>query len=153
VTRVGAPIERELTIAARPETVWEFLVDPDKATAWMGLGATLDATPGGVYRVEVVPGEVAAGEFVEVDPPRRLVWTWGWEPGRLGDVPPGSTTVEVDLTPHPDGTHLRFRHHDVPAAEATGRHEEGWDHYLERLSLAASGAGAGEDPWIERRPG
>ena len=29
-------VEREITIAASPETVWEFLVDPDKVTRWMG---------------------------------------------------------------------------------------------------------------------
>ena len=74
-------VVRELTIAARPETVWEFLVDPDKATRWMGIEATLDPQPGGGYRVTVLPGNVASGSFVEVDPPRRLVFTWGWEPG------------------------------------------------------------------------
>ena len=49
-------VVRELTIAARPETVWEFLVDPDKATRWMGIEATLEPHPGGVYRVTVLPG-------------------------------------------------------------------------------------------------
>jgi uncharacterized protein YndB with AHSA1/START domain len=27
----------------------------------------------------VIPGSTAVGEFVEIDPPRRLVHTWGWE--------------------------------------------------------------------------
>jgi len=77
----GAVVVREVAISARPETVWEFLVDPRKAVRWMGVSASLDPRPGGQYRVEVIPGEVAAGEFVEIDPPRRLVHTWGWEPG------------------------------------------------------------------------
>ena len=40
--------------------------------------ATLEPVPGGVYRVSMRDGVEAAGEFVEVDPPRRLVFTWGW---------------------------------------------------------------------------
>jgi hypothetical protein len=46
-------VERELTIAASPETVWDFLVDPDKATRWMGEAASFEARPGGLYRVDV----------------------------------------------------------------------------------------------------
>ncbi len=66
-------VEREIAIAASPETVWTFLVDPDKVVHWMGLSASFDPRPGGQYRVEVNPGRVATGEFVEVEPPRLLV--------------------------------------------------------------------------------
>ena len=34
-------VEREVSIGASPETIWEFLVDPEKATRWMGMSATL----------------------------------------------------------------------------------------------------------------
>ena len=44
-------IVRELTIAARPETVWEFLVDPEKATRWMGIERELRPAAG-----RAVPG-------------------------------------------------------------------------------------------------
>ena len=71
-------VRREIAIAAHPETVWQFLVQPEKATRWMGQAASLDPRPGGEYRVEVISGNTAVGEFVEVDPPNRLVWTWGW---------------------------------------------------------------------------
>src|SRR3712207_9128929 len=92
-------IRREMTIAASPETVWECLVDPEKATRWMGQSADFDPRPGGQYRVEVIPGEVALGEFVELDPPRRLVWTWGWQEGSTSEVRAGSTTGEIGLIP------------------------------------------------------
>jgi uncharacterized protein YndB with AHSA1/START domain len=141
-------IERELSIAARPETVWEFLVDPEKAVRWMGQAASLDPRPGGHYRVDVSPRSVALGEFVEVDPPRRLVWTWGWEPGGLGDLAPGSTTIEVDLIPDGDGTKLRFTHRGLPSDEAVQRHVHGWEHYLDRFQIAAAGGDAGVDPWL-----
>jgi uncharacterized protein YndB with AHSA1/START domain len=140
-------VERELTIAASPETVWEFLVDPEKATRWMGSSATLEAKPGGEYRVDVIGGHIASGEFVEVERPRRLVHTFGWEPSPEGanPVPPGSTTIEIELVPSESGTTLRFRHYDVPSAEAAQSHAHGWDHYLGRLVVAARGDDPGED--------
>ncbi len=142
-------VERELAIDASPETVWQFLVDPDTATRWMGQTASFDARPGGEYRVGVIPGHTASGEFVELDPPRRLVFTWGWEPGEDGPnpVPPGSTTVEIELVPSGDGTTLRFSHR-LRTPEAAESHAHGWDHYLERLAVVARGGDPGPDPWI-----
>ena len=55
-------VMREVAIDASPETVWQFLVDPEKATRWMGMTATFDPRPGGIYRVEVIPGHTASGE-------------------------------------------------------------------------------------------
>ncbi len=141
-------VEREIVIASRPETVWEFLVDPRQVIRWMGQAATFDLRPGGHYRVEVIPGHVASGEFVEIDAPRRLVYTWGWEPGHDSAVPPGSTTVVFELLPRGEGTLLRFTHRDLPNAAAAASHAHGWEHYLERLTVIASGADPGPDPWI-----
>ena len=142
-------VRREIQIAARPETVWEFLVQPEKATRWMGQAASLDPRPGGEYRVEVISGNVALGEFVEVDPPHRLVWTWGWEPGTPMPLPSGSTTIEVELVPDGDGTLLRFTHSGLPDADATEKHAHGWDHYLERLAIVARGDDPGRDTWLD----
>ena len=50
-------VQRELEIAASPETVWELLVDPEKAPTWWGRAATLDPRPGGEFRIEVIPGQ------------------------------------------------------------------------------------------------
>jgi uncharacterized protein YndB with AHSA1/START domain len=149
-TTEATSLERTISIAAAPETVWEFFVDPDKMMRWMGLRAELDPHTGGVYRCEVIPGHIALGAYVELDPPRRLVFTWGWE--QSGDeessVPPGSSTIEIELTPEGHGTSLRFVHRDLPSAESTASHAHGWDHYLPRLEVAAGGGDPGEDPWL-----
>jgi uncharacterized protein YndB with AHSA1/START domain len=149
-TTTETSVEREIAIAASPETVWEFLVDPEKAVLWMGQTASLDPRPGGEYRVGVIPGHTASGEFVELDPPHRLVFTWGWEPGPDGPNPvaPGSSTIEIELVATGDGTTLHFVHRDLPTQAAAESHGHGWDHYLERLAIAAPGGDAGVDPWI-----
>jgi uncharacterized protein YndB with AHSA1/START domain len=145
----GIAVVREVVVAASPETIWPFLVDPAKAVRWMGVTARFDARPGGAYRVEVLPGDAVLGEFVELDPPRRLVQTWGWE-SPSGSVPPGSTMVTFDLVPHADGTLVRVTHAGLSQGAATQRHGRGWDHYLPRLSGVAAGGDPGVDPWIER---
>jgi len=144
-------IERELTIAASPETIWELLVDPEQQKRWMGQDVTCDLRPGGAYRIEIIPTHVARGEFVEIDPPRRLVYTWGWEPREGADpnpVSPGSSTVEIELVPEGGGTRLRFTHRDLPTAESADSHGHGWDHYLGRLEVLAGGGDPGVDPWL-----
>jgi uncharacterized protein YndB with AHSA1/START domain len=145
-TTESISVEREIAIAASPETVWELLIDPEQAVRWMGQEAAFDVRPGGEYRVGVIPGHTASGEFVEIDRPRRLVHTWGWE-GESG-VPPGSSTVEYELIPSGEGTLLRFTHRELPSAEAAESHAHGWDHYLERLEAVAGGGDPGADPWI-----
>ncbi len=148
ITAEDRTVEREIVIAAPPERVWELLVDERQALCWMGITASFDARRGGRYRVEVIPGQVASGEFLEIDPPRRLVYTWGWEPGSRSPVAAGSTTVVFELQPHGKGTRLRLTHRDLPSREAAESHAHGWEHYLERLRRVASGSDPGPDPWI-----
>ena len=139
-------VEVEIRIGANPETVFDFFTDPDKMIQWMGRSAELDPRPGGVLHCDINDHSVASGEYVELDPPRRVVFTWGWE-GEESVTKPGSSTIEVLLAPDGDGTHLRLIHRDLPSAESAERHGHGWRHYTERLSLAATGADPGTDPW------
>jgi uncharacterized protein YndB with AHSA1/START domain len=144
-----AMYERTIAIDASPETVWEFFVDPQKLMRWMGIDAELDPQPGGIYRCTVIPENTARGEFVEVDKPNRVVFTWGWDGNDA--VPPGSSTVEAELTPQGNGTSLRFVHRDLSPEQAKS-HAQGWDHYLARLEIAATGGDPGEDPWKTNAP-
>jgi uncharacterized protein YndB with AHSA1/START domain len=142
-------VTREVVIDASPETVWEFLVDPDKITRWKGTGISFVAEVGSPYRIDVVPGAAAVGEIVELDPPRRLVYTWGWEGHPT--VPPGSTTVAYELFPEGTGTRLRLTHSDLPSADEVDSHTHGWEHYLQRLAVAAAGGEPGSDPFVTER--
>ena len=142
-TRVDA-IVREMHIDAAPETVFEFFTDPAKYVRWKGKLARLDPRPGGRYEVDVTDEALARGEFVEVDPPRRVVFTWGWEGS--DNVPPGSSTVEIVLEPDGEGTLLRLTHRDLPSVEEREQHSMGWDHFLGRLVIAAGGGDPGPDP-------
>lgn len=143
-TRDNLVVEREVHIDARPETVFEFFTDPAKAIRWMGIAATLDPRPGGVYRVEF--GEyIAVGEFVEIDPPNRVAWTWGWE-NDPSMTPPGSSTVEITLTPVDDGTLVRLVHSGLTSVKSAEAHGHEWDKYVARLAIAAAGGDAGPDP-------
>jgi uncharacterized protein YndB with AHSA1/START domain len=127
----GAPVEVERRIAASPSTVFSYLTDPAKFVMWMGSGAELDPRPGGRYRIEVDPASVAIGEYIEVDPPHRLVMTWGWD--KHPTVPPGSTTVEITLTPDGQGTLLKLRHTGLETNDDQRSHGDGWVHYVGRL--------------------
>jgi uncharacterized protein YndB with AHSA1/START domain len=78
-SETDAVLEYETRIVASPETVFQFFTDPAKMVQWMGTDATLDPRPGGVCRINPTGRAVMSGEFLEVDPPRRLLFTWGWE--------------------------------------------------------------------------
>jgi uncharacterized protein YndB with AHSA1/START domain len=147
--RQDEAVEREVRIAARPETVFDFLVDPEKQILWMGRRAELDPRPGGTYRVEINDQATARGEYVEVVPPSRVLFTFGWEGQQAGEgehgVPPGSSRVEVTLEPDGDGTLVRLRHFGLPE-QAREMHGQGWELYLGRLAVAATGADPGRDP-------
>lgn len=137
-------IEREVRIRARPETIFPYLTDPAKIVKWHGVRATLDPRPGGIFEVEVIPMHTARGEFKEVEPPYRVVFTWGWQ--ETESIAPGASTVEVTLRPDGNETILRLVHSGLPV-EAAESHGRGWTHYLERLELAGAGGDPGPDPW------
>jgi uncharacterized protein YndB with AHSA1/START domain len=137
-------VDLSIRIDASPSTVFQYFVDPQRMLTWMGVTVEVDPQPGGRYRVDVRGRDVAAGTFVEVRPDERVVWTWGWE--RSDEIPPGSSTVEVTLTPDGDGTLVRLRHTGLPDTEVGVAHSRGWEHYIQRLVIAAGGGDPGPDP-------
>jgi len=89
-------------------------------------------------------GVEASGRFVEVDPPHRLVFTWGWRHDHA--VVPGSTRVEVTLEETDGGTLVVLRHYDLPDDEQRTHHAQGWTMYLDRLAALVALGGPGADP-------
>ena len=141
-------IQREIRIAAPPETVFPFLTDATRMVQWMGRIATLDPRPGGVFRLDYNGFDVMRGEFLEVTPPKRVVFSWGWE-SEGAAVGPGASRVEVTLTADGEGTIVRLVHSGLPADGDT--HGEGWDHFLPRLAALAGGGEAVPDEWAPRK--
>lgn len=131
------PIVKEVHIDAQPETVFAFFTEADKLTRWIADEAATDPRPGGIYHqthhFQGVDYRLR-GEFLELEPPRRVVFTWGFENTELGVVPGGST-VEVTLTPADGGTHLRLVHSGLPEP-ALASHDTGWDEQLGNLARA-----------------
>lgn len=141
-------VEVEVQIAASPETVFDFFTDPGLMVQWMGRTAELDPRVGGAFRTEINDEAIASGAYQVLDRPRRIVLSWGWE-GEDSVTKPGSSTVEVVLSPREQGTHLRLVHRDLPSAEVAEKHRHGWSHYAERLRLAAAGEDPGPDEFAE----
>jgi uncharacterized protein YndB with AHSA1/START domain len=133
----------EVDLAAPPEEVFRHLTDPAAMIRWMGQHATLEASPGGAFEVDI-NGVPIRGRYLEVDPPHRVLVSWGV--AGSADLPPGATEVEFTLTPTPAGTRLKLVHRGLPPGEQE-LHATGWPHFLARLTLAAAGADPGPDPW------
>ena len=138
-----AELVREIMIDAKPETIWPFLTDPGRHVEWMGTVADIDPRPGGVYRVFVGGQNHAAGEYLEVVPLEKVVFTFGWEQDGH-PIPPGSTTIEISLHPEGDKTRVRLVHRGLPD-DAVSDHGRGWAYYLGRLAITATGGDAGAD--------
>ena len=152
-----------LQIDASPETVWEFLVDPEKVARWKGLPATaFDPQPGGAYRIEIVPGHVASGAFVELRAaaPARLHLGLGAGRGRARTwCRPARRRSRSSWSPRTAARGCGSPIATCPSVEAAQSHGEGWDHYLERLVDRSAGRRPGARPvarrarLIERRAG
>jgi uncharacterized protein YndB with AHSA1/START domain len=139
---------REVRIEASPEDVFSYFVDPEKLVSWKATAAEADARPGGRFRLDVTGrGDIAWGEYLEIDPPRRVTFTWNWENETAqSQGPPAPSVVEVTLTQEGENTLLRLIHSGIPSANRE-RSGAGWAHYLSRLVLVASGRDPGPDPW------
>jgi uncharacterized protein YndB with AHSA1/START domain len=134
-------IEREVEFRASPERVWRAITVDDELSAWFGQRTRLDLRPGGLGWVEWA----GHGRFpVRVDvlePPTRLVWSWG----DVGDVELAgpSTQVEWRLEPLANGgTRLRLRESGFREERSRWANSEGW-----LSELAELAAYVATEPW------
>jgi uncharacterized protein YndB with AHSA1/START domain len=133
----------EQTLPASPGRVFAACVDPGELAEWFGpRGYTcthveLDARPGGRYRLTMQPpeGEVfhIAGELREVDPPRRLVYTFAYEEPAPDDR---ETVVALAFEAAGAGTRLVLDQGPFLTEARLELHRVGWTETLERLERA-----------------
>ncbi len=142
-------VDRRLFIDAPPARVYELLTDAELLIEWMAPVANLDPRPGGPMSWTHLNGDSVIGEFLELVPDRRIVFTYGWAREDVG-IPPGSTTVEIDLLPRDGGTDLRLVHRGL-AGPMVDAHDGGWSNYLGRLAAVAEGRTPGPDPLAAER--
>jgi len=135
VTAADEALTAEIDVEAPIEAVYAMFTDPAELVRWIGIRAMLEPRPGGQFRFELMPGEFCSGSYVELAPPHRVVFTWGWESGAL-PVEPGSSAVTVELTEHDGTTHVHLTHSGLSAA-MRDHHSGGWANFLPRLKEAA----------------
>lgn len=133
----------EIHIAARPEHVFHALTDPRQVTQWWGgkgpgqtyrctkfesdprVGGkwlTVGTTDSGTFEV--------TGEYLEIDPPRLLVYTWtaSW----TGQA---TTTVRWELKPTDQGTLVTLRHTGLAKHPELAQSYRGWSMILGWLQV------------------
>lgn len=121
-------------IEAEPERVFTYFTSSAAMTRWMGQWAELDPTVGGRFAVDI-NGVPVRGRSLELDPPRRLLISWGH--AGSDRLPPGASAVEVRLRPEAGGTRVEILHRGLPEPEAS-RHPAGWRYFLARLAAVAA---------------
>jgi uncharacterized protein YndB with AHSA1/START domain len=149
-------VEIEIDLAGPPADVYPYWTVPSRYVRWMGRSVRLDPVPGGEYFVEMNDGFAAVGTFVDVQPPHRIEFTWGWAPGAGQKVlsgpqtdsqlPPGSSRVTVLLEDHGVSTVLQLHHHDLQTETLRSNHRLAWQTYLARLATVVAGGDPGPEP-------
>lgn len=136
------PVNASVFINAPPSRVYEYFVRAEAIVKWMGEYAVLEPTPGGQFMLDV-RGAPVRGRYLELDPPNRLLISWGY--AGSAELQPGASTIEVRFIPDRDGTRVELEHRDLPEDQRPG-HATGWRHYLACLQLAAIAQDPGPDP-------
>ena len=155
-----AELIREVVMDASPATIFPFLTDPAQHVRWMGTEAELDPRVGGVYRVLAHGQHPGVGEFLEVVPDRKVVFTFGWDepeppdPRRQhrGGDHPDSRRRQDQGPPHPPGPAGRRRQRPFPRVGSLPR-PTGHRLRRRRVSGPTSSPGAASRPRSSRRRG
>ena len=140
----GEALEVRRTIAAPRQRVFEAWTTPAELKRWAGPGpfvtplAEVDLRVGGHYRIHMREPNGSEhrvfGVYREVDPPRRLVYTWSWE----NDPEIVESVVTVEFHERGNATEVVLRHEGFPTKESRDRHETGWGGCLKKLATVVT---------------
>ena len=122
-TALAHRLDRTVSIHAEPETVFRFFMDSERWAKWWGPGSTVDARPGGAIYIRHPGGIESRGEVLEIDAPRRFVFSYGFVSGT--PIPAGASRVTILLEPAAKGTRLTLTH-ELSDAVARDEHVQGW---------------------------
>jgi uncharacterized protein YndB with AHSA1/START domain len=134
---IAVPAERVFrAITSEELALWWGSPDLYRVTKWTG-----DVRVGGAWRSEGADKDGKAfsvhGEFIEVDPPRKLVQTWQYD----WDTANSITTITWRLTTIDGGTRLVIRHEGFGEAhDACAGHANGWERVLTWLARHFGGS-------------
>jgi uncharacterized protein YndB with AHSA1/START domain len=143
-------LERNIAIKAPREAVFRFFTDTPRWAAWWGAGSTIDARPGGPLLILHPGGVEIRGEVIEIAPPERIVFTYGYASG--SPVPPGGSRVTLRLESEGRGTRLVLVH-EFADAVARDQHAQGWRYQLSLFANVVldelhAGAAGKADAWF-----
>jgi uncharacterized protein YndB with AHSA1/START domain len=143
-------LDRTVVIRAKPETVFRFFTDSVRWASWWGAGSTIDTRPGGKVYIRHANGVESLGEVLEVNPPVRIAFTYGFVGGK--PIPPGGSRVTIRLEPDQAGTRLHLLH-ELADAPTRDEHVQGWRFQLSLFSNVVAnevyaGASNAVDTWF-----
>jgi uncharacterized protein YndB with AHSA1/START domain len=142
-------VDREIVISATRATVFRYFTDPQRWARWWGQGSTIDPRPGGAVRICYPGNTTASGTVVEIVPPERIVFTYGYD---RADPPiaPGASRVTITVTEVPGGTRVQLRH-DVATEQLRDEHRGGWRYQMGVFGdVVTSEQHAGAEALIDR---
>ncbi len=124
-------LERSVVIQAPRENVFRFLTDTPRWATWWGAGSTIDARPGGALLIRLPGGTDVSGEVIEVEPPERMIFSYGFVKGE--PIAPGGSRVTIRLDPHALGTQLHVTH-EFSRESVRDDFVQGWRYQLALFS-------------------
>jgi uncharacterized protein YndB with AHSA1/START domain len=139
---LSEPLILEMThvLPAPPAVVFAAFTDPEQLRKWWGpMGFSMpslefDPQVGKRYRLEMQPPEGDAfyltGEFLAVEPPARLAYTFVYEDPDPDDV---ETEVELAFRERDGSTEVGFRQGEFKTDARYALHHDGWSDTFERL--------------------
>ncbi len=128
-------LERTIVICAKKSTVFRFFTDSKRFADWWGEGSTIEGHVGGSLLIRYPNGILASGKVLEMEPDKRIVFSYGYNSGK--PFPAGESRVTITVQKHPDGTELSLRH-DLPDSAVLDEHIQGWRYQLALFANVAS---------------